>query len=122
VSIRDLLQWQWSGYAKYHTSRLNLLIHIVAVPLFLAGNAGLAVTLLRRSWLLATACLVATVVSLAIQGRGHRTERVPPEPFTGAGNAVARIMLEQWITFPRYVASGGWLRALRDAAPAQRRR
>lgn len=119
MSIRDLLQWQWSGYAKYHTSRVNLLIHIIAVPLFLVGNVGLVVTLLRRSWFLAAACLVATVVSLAMQGRGHRTEGVPPERFTGAGNAVARILLEQWITFPRYVASGGWLRALRNAARGQ---
>lgn len=115
MSIRDLLQWQWSGYAKYHTSRVNLLIHIVAVPLFLVGNVGLVVTLLSRSWFLAAACVVATVVSLALQGRGHRIERVPPEPFTGAGNAVARILLEQWITFPRYVVSGEWLRALRNA-------
>jgi hypothetical protein len=43
-------------------------------------------------------------------------EPVPPEPFTGAGNAVARLLLEQWITFPRFVVSGGWHRALKSAA------
>jgi hypothetical protein len=28
---------------------------------------------------------------------------------------VGRIFFEQWITFPRFVLSGGWLRALRSA-------
>lgn len=99
-----------------NVSRLsvNLLVHIVVVPLFLIGNVGLVVAILQRSWFLGAACLVAMVVSVALQGRGHRTESVPPEPFTGAGNSVSRILLEQWITFPRYVASGGWLRALRN--------
>lgn len=60
--------------------------------------------------------LVVMVVSMALQGRGHRIEAVPPEPFTSAGNAVARIFLEQWVTFPRFVVSGGWIRALRDAS------
>ena len=55
------------------------------------------------------------VLSLALQGRGHRWEPVPPEPFTGPMNAVARLLCEQWITFPRFVLSGGWRDALRRA-------
>jgi hypothetical protein len=31
-------------------------------------------------------------------------------------NAVARLFLEQWITFPRFLLSGGWSRALRTSA------
>jgi hypothetical protein len=54
------------------------------------------------------------VVSLALQGRGHRQEQVPPEPFTSPANAISRLLLEQWVTFPRFVLSGGWLRALRQ--------
>jgi hypothetical protein len=54
-------------------------------------------------------------VSIALQGRGHRGEPVPPVPFSSSGNALARIFLEQWITFPRFVLSGGWSRALRGA-------
>lgn len=117
MSVRELLTWQWNGYARYHQSRMNLLIHIVVVPLFLAGNVGLIVALLQLVWPLAVVSLAAMGVSVALQGRGHRKESVPPEPFSGAVNAVSRIFLEQWVTFPRYVASGGWLRALRNAAP-----
>jgi hypothetical protein len=103
---------QWQRYARYHQSRTNLLLHIVFVPVFLAGNVALLVALPGRHWLLAIGALAVTALSLAIQGRGHRGEPVPPEPFTGPLNAVARIFLEQWVTFPRFVLSGGWSRAL----------
>ena len=57
---------------------------------------------------------ISALSPVALQGRGHRKEPVPPEPFTGLGNALSRIFLEQWITFPRFVLSGGWLRALHE--------
>lgn len=117
MSVQELLEWQWEGYPKYHASRANLLLHIVVVPMFLAGNVGVIVALLDGSWGLATASIVAMVVSVALQGRGHRIEAVPSVPFTGPANAVSRILLEQWVNFPRFVATGGWLRALRNAAP-----
>lgn len=43
------------------------------------------------------------VASMAAQGRGHRLEAVPLEHFTGGTNALARIVLEQWVTFPRFI-------------------
>ena len=111
-----LLAWQWEGYPRYHRSRANLLLHIVLVPLFLAGNLALVVGLLRLDWIEALVGVGCMGVSIALQGRGHAGEPVPPEPFRGPGNAVARIFLEQWITFPRFVATGGWWRALRARA------
>jgi hypothetical protein len=65
---------------------------------------------------LATIGLACMIVSVALQGRGHKIEETPPEPFTGMGNAFAPIFLEQWITFPRFVLSGSWSRALRASA------
>jgi hypothetical protein len=112
MNVRELLAWQWSGYAKYHRSSVNLLLHIVVVPLFWAGNICLLKALVDWSWLLALGSAFVMVISVALQGRSHRQEENPPEPFTGAANAVSRILLEQWITFPRFVFSGGWLRAL----------
>jgi hypothetical protein len=61
---------------------------------------------------LAVVGLVAMVVSVALQERGHGVEANPPEPFTSPAQAVARIFLEQWVTFPRFVLTGGWMRAL----------
>ncbi len=113
-----LLAWQWEGYARYHQSRANLLTHIVLVPLFLAGNVALIVGAIRLDWIEVVAGIALMAVSMALQGRGHRGEVVPPVPFSSAGNAFARIFLEQWITFPRFVLSGGWWRALHASATA----
>ena len=115
MSALELLRWQWNGYPRYHQSRTNLLLHIVVVPLFLAGNAGIVLAFIERSALLAVLSLVAMAVSVALQGRGHRQEAVPTEPFTSTANAVARIFLEQWVTVPRVVVSGGWFSALRQS-------
>jgi predicted ABC-type sugar transport system permease subunit len=116
MNLSQLLAWQWEGYARYHQSRANLVMHIFLVPLFLAGNVALVVGAIRLDGIEAAAGLVCMVVSLVLQGRGHQGEPVPAVPFSGAGNAVARLFLEQWITFPRFVLSGGWWRALRTAA------
>jgi hypothetical protein len=113
--MSELLRWQWQGYPRYHRSRANLLLHIVLVPLFVLGNVVLLVALAQRSWSAVLVALFAMVVSVALQGRGHRLEATPPEPFTSPANALARIFCEQWVTFPRFVLSGGWYRALRTA-------
>jgi hypothetical protein len=116
MNITELLRWQWEGYPRYHHSRRNLLLHIVFVPMFLVANISLVIALVQRSWLGALVAVFAMMASIALQGRGHRAEAVPPAPFTGAANAIARIFLEQWFTFPRFVLSGGWLNALRNAS------
>jgi len=115
MGIGELSRWQWDGYPQYHRSRPNLLIHIVAVPLFLLGTVALLAAIMQLSlWLLivAAGCVGA---SLALQGRGHRLEPVPPEPFSGPVNFVSRLLLEQWVTFPRFVFAGSWLATLRKA-------
>ena len=119
MNVAELLRWQWDGYPRVHRSRTNLIIHIVVVPLFVLGNIGLIMALVLGRPLLGALSLVTTVASVALQGRGHKQEQVPPEPFTGPSNAVSRIFLEQWVTFPRFVVSGKWLRALRASKAGQ---
>ncbi len=113
MNTSSLLRSQWEGYSRYHQSRSNLLLHIVFVPLFVASNVALLGALLERRWLLGLGAAALAGLSLAIQGRGHREELVPAEPFTGPLNAIARIVFEQWVTFPRFVLSSSWRRALR---------
>ena len=117
MNTSSLLRVQWEGYARYHQSRSNLLLHIVFVPLFLAGNVALLVTLIERRWLRALGAVAVTGVAIAIQGRGHRKEPVSPEAFTSPLNALSRIFLEQWVTFPRFVLAGAWMQALRSRSP-----
>jgi type IV secretory pathway TrbD component len=111
----SLRRAQWERYAHHHQSRSNLLLHIAFVPLFLAGNVAFLIALAERRWLIALGGVLLTLLSIMVQGRGHRQEPVAPEPFTGPRNAMARILLEQWVTFPRFVLSGAWARALRGS-------
>jgi hypothetical protein len=113
MNVAQLLRWQWDGYAKYHQSRGNLFIHIVAVPLFLIGTIVLVAALFQLSLMLLAVALACIVLAVALQARGHRLEAVPPEPFTGPLNFVSRLFFEQWVTFPRFVISGGWSAAMR---------
>ena len=114
MSIGELLRWQREGYSRYHQSRANLLIHIVAVPLFLVGTIVLVVAVAKLSLLALALAIGCILVAVALQGRGHRLEPVPPEPFSGPLNFIGRLFLEQWVTFPRFVLSGGWRAALHE--------
>ncbi|SPA37144.1 conserved hypothetical protein [Cupriavidus taiwanensis] len=116
-----LLRWQWRGYARNHQHPRNLLLHIVAVPMFMAGTVLGLYGLLRLNLPALALGLVCMGMSMALQGRGHRLEAHAPEPFAGPADIAGRILAEQWITFPRYVVSGQWWRALagRGAVPAR---
>ena len=118
MSVQQFLRWQWSDYSAKHRNRANLLIHIVAVPLFQIGTLLLVYGAVQRLAVVVGLSVVCVVISLSMQGRGHRLEAEPPTPFGGAGDLLRRIVAEQWITFPRFVLSGGWYRNLRAAKHA----
>lgn len=104
---------QFGDYPRVHTTRTNLLIHIVAVPVFDVAVVGVVMSLAARSWLGAAAGAVVAVAAFAAEGRGHAIEPERPIPFAGPRDVFTRIFAEQFITFPRFVLSGGWLRAYR---------
>jgi hypothetical protein len=105
-----LLEWQWSDYAAKHRNRLNLLLHIVSVALFQIGTLILLCAVTMVSGAAAIIGVICMGGALAAQGRGHRLERETPAPFDGAADFVSRFVAEQWVTFPRFVLSGGNLR------------
>jgi hypothetical protein len=111
----SLLSWQWSLYADGHRDRQNLLVHALTAPFFLGGSLAVVSTpLIGLGGLMG---LVAMVGAMALQGRTHRLEATPPVPFRGPLDVLARIFAEQWVTFPRFVLSGGFARAWRAARP-----
>jgi len=112
MNLPELLRWQWEGYPRAHGNPVNLWLHILTAPFYWAGTVLLVLALLRLSWLLLVIGLVCILVTLLAQGRGHKLEANPPAPFTSPWNFIARLFLEQWITFPRFVLSGGWARNL----------
>ena len=100
-------------YDPYHTNPANLVIHIVAIPFFVLGVLAALWSLLVGSWVAALGYAVLPILSLAVQGLGHKLERLPPEPFTSPANFFARVFSEQFFKFWVFVLSGRWLRAVR---------
>ena len=113
----DLVRWQWQAYPKAHRDRRNLLIHILTGPVFVGGLGATITGIARLSALLGAGGVVCMIVAMAAQGRGHRLEVNPPAPFRSPLDVVARIFVEQLLTFPRFVLSGRFSRAWRDAGP-----
>jgi len=106
------------NYNFFHRNRLNLAIHAVMVPVFAGGVIGIAWCLVTAKWLWVFAFCPFPVLSLALQGLGHQREANSPLPFTGPGNFLRRIFVEQFYSFPLFVLGGGWLRAWRGRIPA----
>jgi hypothetical protein len=122
-----LLAWQFRNYAAAHVDRRNLALHAATAPLFYAGTialAGAAPVGLLGPALAAVSLAVAGVFAMAaavvVQGRGHAREPRRPAPFRGPIDVIVRIFCEQWITFPRFVVTGGFSRAWAGGAETVR--
>lgn len=115
MKLNDLIKWQWMNYSKAHGSRLNLIIHIITTPLFIAGIVWFCVSLFQLDVIGMIASLLIASLAFGLQGFGHSKEEHRAEPFTSVGQAIVRIFLEQFFTFPRFVLSGNWFTALRNA-------
>ena len=106
---KNLLSWQFQLYAGNHTRRRTLVIHACTAPLFVWGCLTLACAALRP--LFAIFGLAAMFLALVFQGSAHKKEPAAPVPFLGPGDFVSRFFVEQWVTFPRFILSGGFARA-----------
>jgi hypothetical protein len=113
----DLIRWQWELYPEGHATRRNLALHLFAVPLFDLGLAGaVAAPVLGAPLWAIGAGLGAAAVGFGIQGAGHKGEPVAPVPFAGPIDVLTRILTEQYFTWWRFLASGGFARAWRAAS------
>jgi hypothetical protein len=112
----DLLKWQRNGYPRFHRHRGNLLLHLFAVPAFVAATLCFLAAMLTVHLLLAVLALVGMATAFAIQGAGHAREENPSIPFDGPSDTVSRIFVEQFVTFPWFVLSGEWAKAYRETA------
>lgn len=113
----DLVAWQWNSYPTTHANRTNLLVHLFTQPFFAFGFLMVIAAPLTPSMLSVVLRLIGGLSTMglvtAIQGRFHRLERAAPVRFAGPVDAVGRLLLEQLITWPRFVLSGGVRRAWR---------
>lgn len=103
MSISDILHKQWADYPRVHATRANFVVHLLTAPVFMGGTVAFFWGFCAVSVTLSVAGLLAMIGAVAAQAWGHKKEGQPPAPFTSRTNAFARIILEQWVTFPRYV-------------------
>ena len=106
MTFPQLVTWAWRETPPVHRSRANLLIHVVAVPLFVLGHA-LLIAGLVNPWLLVGAAL-SIVASLAAQKYGHSLEYQQVHAFAGASDFLRRLYAEQFCNFWRFLFSGQW--------------
>ncbi|MES0873627.1 terminase [Sinimarinibacterium thermocellulolyticum] len=119
TTFTTLLEAQWAGYAERHQDRGNLILHILAVPLFWWGALDSLAALLFQGLVAAFDGVLLMVVSVFLQGLGHDREAVPPEPWAGVWVFVQRLVAEQFVNFPRYVISGAWWRIVGGGASSR---
>ena len=108
----NIAAWQWATYERNHRDRVSLLLHMLGVPMFIAGVLAAVRLALAGVAAGAAFALVVAVAGFALQAVGHKREPEPPIPFDGPADFLGRVFVEQFFTFPRFVLTGGWLRNL----------
>jgi hypothetical protein len=107
MSFPELVSWAWRETPPVHSNATNLIIHIVAVPLFVLGHVLLVAGLIIDPWLLAGTAL-SILLSLVAQRFGHSLEDNQVHAFAGAGDFIRRLYAEQFCNFWRFLFSGQW--------------
>jgi len=87
----------------------------VTMPAFVSGFMLVPLAAAAGVWQLGVLGGVMMLMALISQGRGHRMEPNPPLPFASPLDFVARFTIEQTVTFPRFVLSGGFAKAWKNA-------
>lgn len=107
----NLPAWQWRVYPHSHQHPTNLVLHLIAVPLFIVGFLLIVSGVFSLSLLNLAIGVIGILAALGLQRHGHSLEAQVTEPFTDRQDAVQRLLVEQFVTFPRFVLSGAWWRA-----------
>lgn len=119
MTLAEMLDKQWSDYPERHRNKVNLLIHIATVPLvWIAAiqTAGALMLILIGVGGLNVLVYAAILIAIALfaQRHGNGMEEIKPAPFTNIKDFAMNAAAEQFVTFPRFVLSGGWLRNLQS--------
>lgn len=116
----DLVSWQWQGYPTFHQRPLTLWLHVLAVPTFVVATLSAVASAATLHFVGAGIAVGVMALAFVAQAFAHGREPNPAIPFEGVSDLVTRIFLEQFFTFPRFVLSGGWARALRAHSESAR--
>lgn len=92
-------------YQNLHQNKINLIIHMIGSATFISGNVGFLYCLIIQNYMTALSLLFLILLSIVIQGIGHRFEPVPFKGFKGPIDFVKIIYLELFFIFPVFLFS-----------------
>src|SRR5690606_32507897 len=69
-----IMAWQWCHYAVWHQDRVNLLLHMASVPLFVAGLLAAARQAFFGEWFGASIAALLALLAIGVQSLGHLRE------------------------------------------------
>ena len=111
---KNLLTTQYSEYHQRHTTRLNLFIHILTVPVFCAGLLTLIFGAINLDAIRSMLGAGAMLFVVAAQGFGHAKEPGEKATFLSPLDFLVRFIVENTVTFWRFLFAGGWKKAWRQ--------
>ena len=92
---------QWRAPPENHRNPTNLVLHLIAVPLFILAFLLIVSGVFGMSFLNVAIGVVGLLAALGLQRHGHSLEAQASEPFSVRKDAVQRLMVEQFQTFAR---------------------
>jgi hypothetical protein len=118
MTFRELVAWAWEETPPVHKNRMNLMIHLVAVPLFVVGHVAAVIGVVLMAGSAVVPGLGAIVLSLILQKRGHALERIQVHAFSSPRDFIRRLYAEQLCNFWRFLFSGQWYASYQRAKPS----
>ena len=92
-------------YQNLHQNKINLIIHMIGSITFISGNIGFIYSLIIQNYTVAVSCVFLIILSISIQGVGHKLEPVPFKGFEGPIDFIKIIYLELFFIFPVFLFS-----------------
>jgi hypothetical protein len=101
----NLPAWQWRAYPGNHQHPTNLVLHLIAVPLFIVAFLLIVSGVFSLSLASVAIGVIGILAALGLQRHGHSLEAQASEPFSDRKDAVTRLLVEQFLTFPRFFSA-----------------
>lgn len=115
LTFGQLVDWAWRETPPVHANRANLLIHVVAVPVFVGAHVlAIVGAVMLDAWPI-IAGVVLAVIPLVLQRRGHALERQPVHAFASTKDFVGRLYAKQFCNFWRFLFTGAWFASFKRA-------
>jgi len=92
-------------YQNLHQNKINLIIHMIGSITFISGNIVFIYSLIIQNYTVAVSCVFLIILSISIQGVGHKLEPVPFKGFEGPIDFIKIIYLELFFIFPVFLFS-----------------